>query len=80
MKRSVACVSLLVLCGAAAAEPATVVFANTAHAATSGKDAVPGLPGFTCTNFNKIHGSSGEYWTPAATVMRWSSCTVWAAP
>jgi hypothetical protein len=68
MKRTLACVSLLVLCGAAVAEPATVVFANAAHAGTSGKDAVPGLPGFTFTNFNKIHGSAGEYWSTAATV------------
>ena len=59
---------MLTMGSAAWAEPATVVFANNAHAGTSGKDAVPGMAGFTFTNFNKIYGSSGAYWTTAATV------------
>ncbi|MEI7657886.1 MAG: hypothetical protein WCK33_07450, partial [Phycisphaerae bacterium] len=68
MKRILVSVSALAMGSAAWAEPATVVFANNAHAGTSGKDAVPGMAGFTFTNFNKIHGSSGAYWTTAATV------------
>ena len=68
MKHLVACVGSLVIAAAAFAEPATVIFSNNAHAGASGKDAVPGMPGFVFTNFNKIHGSSGEYWTTAATV------------
>ncbi len=59
---------MLTMGSAAWAEPATVVFANNAHAGTSGKDAVPGMAGFAFTNFNKIYGSSGAYWTTAATV------------
>ncbi len=56
------------LCSAAAAEPATIVFAATAHAGASGKDAVPGLPGFVFTNFGEAYGSEGSAWVTAANV------------
>ncbi|MCX5690282.1 MAG: hypothetical protein NTV94_10965 [Planctomycetota bacterium] len=70
LRRSV--VSALMLVAAAgslaSANPATMIFANNAHAGTSGKDDVPGMPGMKFTNFNKIYGSSGSYWSTAATI------------
>jgi hypothetical protein len=51
----------------AVANPATIVFAATAHAGTSGKDAVPGLPGFVFTNFGKVYGQ-GSRWITAGTI------------
>ena len=66
------CLSALLLVAAAGsvavANPATMIFASSAHAGTSGKDDVPGMPGMKFSNFNKIYGSSGSYWSTAASI------------
>lgn len=59
---------LLSMCGMAQATSSTVVAAATAHAGTSGKDAVPGLPGFVFTNFGRFYNSDGTTWVTSANI------------
>jgi hypothetical protein len=77
--RSICSAAALCLgCGHALANPATVVFANNAHAGTSGRDAVPGMTGFQFTNFGKVYGSSGTRWVTAATITGTGTTTAYS--